>query len=130
MDIRIFRKKDGGIVQLIDKEKIVEWPIELPLKFVEDIKSKLKSYRDEKVEEEIALYLDDILNSIAIPNIKEIFESGDQETVNSVLTSFEELSESNAGAVKPITSLLKSLTKNNNKKVIESAQRILTNLEV
>lgn len=130
MDIRIFRKEDGGIVQLIDKEKIIEWPIELPLKFVEDVRNKLKSYRDEKVEEEIALYLDDILNSIAIPNVKEIFESGNQESINSLLTSFEELSETNAGAVKPIISLLASLTKNNNKKVVESAQRILTNLEV
>ncbi|MFX1480764.1 MAG: hypothetical protein ACFFCI_21975 [Promethearchaeota archaeon] len=130
MDIRIFRKKDGGIVQLIDKEKIMEWPIELPLKFVEDVRNKLKSYRDEKVEEQIALYLDDILNSIAIPNVKEIFESGNQESINSLLTSFEELSETNAGAVKPIISLLEGLTKNNNKKVVESAQRILTNLEV
>ena len=107
----------------------MEWPIELPLKFVEDIRSKLKSYRDVKVEGEISTYLDDILTTIAIPNVKEIFESGDQETLSSILTSFEELSETNADAVKPITSLLENLSKNDNKKIVGTVQRILNNLE-
>ena len=74
MDIRIFHKKDGGVVQLIDKDKIIYWPIEFPLKFVEDVRSKLKSYRDAKVEGEISSYLDDILTNLAIPRIKEAFE--------------------------------------------------------
>jgi hypothetical protein len=129
LDIRIFRKTDDGIVQLIDKDKIMEWPIELPLKFVEDVRSKLKSYRDVKVQEEISKYLDEILTTLAIPNIKEAFESGSQETIFSILSSFEDLSETNAGAVKPIASLLENLTKNNNKKVAGSARKILNNLE-
>lgn len=129
MDIRIFRKKDGGIVQLIDKEKIREWPIEFPLKFIEDIRSKLKSYRDEKVQGEISKYLDEILTTLAVPNIKEIFESGSQETISSILSTFENLSETNAGALKPIASLLENLTKNNNKIVAQRAQQILKNLE-
>lgn len=129
MDIRIFRKKDGGIVQIVDKEKIMEWPIEFPLKFVEDIRSKLKSYRDTKVQDEISKYLDEILTTIAIPNIKEALESGTSENISSMLTSFEELSETNADALKPITSLLENLTRNNNKSVAGSAQRILDNIE-
>jgi hypothetical protein len=129
LDIRIFRKKDGGIVQLIDMEKINEWPIEFPLKFVEDIRSKLKSYRDVKVQDEISKYLDEIMTTIAIPNIKEAFESGTRENISSILVSFEELSETNADAVKPIISLLENLTKNENKNVAGSAQRILNNLE-
>jgi hypothetical protein len=129
LDIRIFRKEDGGIVQLIDKEKINEWPLEFPLKFVEDIRSKLKSYRDKQVQDEISNYLDEILTTIAIPNIKEAFESGSGETLSSILSSFEELSETNSDAVKPIISLLETLTKNTNKSVAESAQRILNNLE-
>lgn len=107
----------------------MEWPIELPLKFVEDVRSKLKSYRDVKVQEEISKYLDEILTTLAIPNIKEAFESGSQETIFSILSSFEDLSETNAGAVKPIASLLENLTKNNNKKVAGSARKILNNLE-
>lgn len=129
MDIRIFRKKDGGIVQLIDKEKINEWPIEFPLKFVEDVRSKLKSYRDINVQDEISKYLDEILTTLAIPNIKEAFESGTRETLSSMLSSFEELSETNAEAIKPIIPLLENLTKNNDKNVAGSAQRILNNIE-
>jgi hypothetical protein len=128
LDIRIFRKKDGGIVQLIDKEKIKEWPIEFPLKFVEDIRSKLRSYRDEKVQAEISKYLDEILTTLAIPKIKEAFENGSQDTVSSILSNFEELSETNAEAIKPIVSLLENLAKTNNKSVAGSAQRILNNL--
>lgn len=130
MVIRIFHKKDGGVVQLIDKEKIADWPIELPLKFVEDVRSKLKSYRDDKVEEEISKYLDEILNSLAIPKIKAIFESGSQDEIIAILTDFEELSEINAGAIKPIQSLLENLTKKTNKKISSSAQKIIENLEV
>jgi hypothetical protein len=129
LDIRIFHKKDGGVVQLIDKEKIAEWPIELPLKFVEDVRSKLKSYRDAKVEEEISKYLDEILDSLAIPKIRNVFESGTQDHINSILIDFEELSEINAEAIKPIQPLLENLAKNPQKKLSASARRILDNLE-
>jgi hypothetical protein len=128
LDIKIFHKKDGGIVQLSDKEKIMDWPIELPLKFVEDVRSKLKSYRDPKVEGEISNYLDDILTNLAIPRIKEVFKDANQDTIISILTSFEELSETNVGAIKPIQSLLENLSKNSNKTIATSAQRILNNL--
>lgn len=128
MDIRIFHKKDGGIVQLIDKEKIQDWPVELPLKFVEDVRSKLKSYRDEKIEEEISNYLDDIIANLAIPKIKETFDNAPKDTVISILSSFEQLSETNVGAIKPIQFLLENLTNNNNKTIAETAKRILNNL--
>jgi hypothetical protein len=129
LDIRIFHKKDGGIVQLIDKEKIQDWPIELPLKFVEDIRNKLKSYRDEKVEGEISNYLDDIITSLAIPKIKETLEDAPKDTVISILSSFEELSETNVGAIKPIQFLLENLTNNSNKTIAEASKRILNNLK-
>ncbi|MFW9940006.1 MAG: hypothetical protein ACFFFT_03125 [Candidatus Thorarchaeota archaeon] len=128
MDIRIFHKKDGGIVQLIDKEKIKDWSVELPLKFVEDVRSKLKSYRDAKVEEEISAYLDDIIINLAIPKIKETIEDASKDTVISILSSFEELSETNLGAIKPIQPLLENLTKNSNKTIAEIAKRIIDNL--
>ncbi|MFX1345443.1 MAG: hypothetical protein ACFFBC_05010 [Promethearchaeota archaeon] len=126
--MRIFHKKDGGIVQLIDKEKIKDWSVELPLKFVEDVRSKLKSYRDAKVEEEISAYLDDIITNLAIPKIKETIEDASKDTVISILSSFEELSETNVGAIKPIQPLLENLTKNSNKTIAEIAKRIIDNL--
>ncbi|HEY0087479.1 MAG TPA: hypothetical protein VGB37_01475, partial [Candidatus Lokiarchaeia archaeon] len=64
MDIRIFKKKDGTIVQLIDKEKMQDWPIELPLIFVEYIRSKLlDSYGD--VKKEVENYLNEITKDVA-----------------------------------------------------------------
>jgi hypothetical protein len=128
LDIKIFHKKDGGIVQLIDKEKIMDWPIELPLKFVEDVRSKLKSYRDPNVEEEISNYLDDILTTLAIPRIKETLENSTKDSIISLLSSFEELSETNIGAIKPIRSIIENLTKNTDKTIVASAKRILNNL--
>ncbi len=113
---------------MIDKEKIQDWPVELPLKFVEDVRSKLKSYRDEKIEEEISNYLDDIIANLAIPKIKETFDNAPKDTVISILSSFEQLSETNVGAIKPIQFLLENLTNNNNKTIAETAKRILNNL--
>ena len=113
---------------MIDKEKIQDWPVELPLKFVEDVRSKLKSYRDEKIEEEISNYLDDIIANLAIPKIKETFDNAPKDTVISILSSFEQLSETNVGAIKPIKFLLENLTNNNNKTIAETAKRILNNL--
>ena len=37
--MKIFYKKDGGIVQLIGKEKMKEWPVELPLIFIEYVRN-------------------------------------------------------------------------------------------
>ncbi|MFX1601236.1 MAG: hypothetical protein ACFFB6_11625, partial [Promethearchaeota archaeon] len=97
MDIKLFYKEDGGIVQLIEMEKIQEWPIEMPFIFVEYIKSnKLRSYRDTKVEAEISKYLDDILNKTALPRVKQIFLGSNHEEIRSTLSIFEELSESNS----------------------------------
>ena len=68
MDIKIFRLKNGGVVQLADKEKMQEWPIELPVLFIEDIKNKQwDSYGSAK--KEVEKYLDEILEEVAIPRL-------------------------------------------------------------
>ncbi|MFX0023127.1 MAG: hypothetical protein ACFE9S_12440 [Candidatus Hermodarchaeota archaeon] len=130
MDIKLFYKENGGIVQLIEMEKIQEWPIELPFIFVEYIKSnKIRSYRDTKVEADIFKYLNEILNNIAIPKIKQIFEKSDQDEILSTLSIFEELSETNSRAVIPIRNLLENLTKQTNKNITSQAQKILANIQ-
>jgi hypothetical protein len=128
--MKLFYKENGGVIQLIELEKIKEWPIELPFIFVEYIRNnKLRTYRDAKVEEEISKYLEEILNKTAIPKIKEIFEGTNQEEILSILSIFEELSETNSRAVVPIRSLLENLTKQTNKKVASQSQKILVNIQ-
>lgn len=130
MDIKLFYKDDGGVIQLIELEKINEWPIEMPFIFVEYIKSnKLRSYRDPKIEAEISQYLNEILNKTAIPKVKQIFEGSNQEEILSILSIFEELSETNTRAVIPIQNLLENLTKQTNKTIASQAQKILANIK-
>lgn len=102
----------------------------MPLIFIEYIKSnKIRSYRDTKVEAEISQYLDEILNQTAIPKIKQIFESSNQEEILSTLSIFEELSETNNRAIIPILNLLENLTKKTNKTIATQAQKILSNIK-
>ena len=130
MDIKLFHKDDGGVIQLIELEKIKEWSIEMPFIFVEYIKSnKLRSYRDPKVEAEVLQYLNQILNKTAIPKVKQIFEGSNQEEILSILTIFEELSETNMRAVIPIRNLLENLTKQNSKTIVSQTRKILANIK-
>lgn len=129
MDIKLFYKDDGGVIQLIELEKIKDWSIEMPFIFVEYIRSnKLRSYRDPKVEAEISQYLNEILNKTAIPKVKQIFGESNQEEILSILSIFEELSETNTRAVTPIQNLLENLTKQTNKTIVSQARKILTNI--
>jgi hypothetical protein len=130
LDIKIFHKKDGGIIQLVEIEKIKDWPIEMPFIFVEFIRSnKLRTYRDPEVEKKISQYLDKILNDIAIPNIQKILDDANTEEILSTFSVFEELSEMNNRAVLPIQQLLEKLTKNINKNIASQAQKILSNIK-
>lgn len=78
--MRIFEKKDGGIIQLIDKEKMNDWPIELPLLFIEYIRSKqLDSYGD--IKKQIEAYLDEIMEDVAIPRLISVLEGENEEEI-------------------------------------------------
>lgn len=128
--MKIFYKKNGGVIQLIEEEKIQNWSIELPFIFVEYIRSnKLRSYRDDKVQNDISEYLDEILTSIAIPKLKKIFDNNNQNEIISILEKFEELSESNNKAANHISPFLPNLLKNSNKNIVKKVQNISQNLK-
>lgn len=128
--MKLFYKDDGGVIQLIELEKIQEWSIEMPFIFVEYIRSnKLRSYRDAKAEADISKYLNEILNKTAIPKIKQILEGSNQGEILSTLSIFEELSETNSRAVMPIQNLLENLTKQTDKKISSQARKILVNIK-
>ena len=120
--MRIFHKKDGGIVQLVDKNKIKEWPVELPLIFIEYIrKEKLGSYKDKQVEKEIEIYLDEILTEIAIPRMISVLDGEDETEIKTVLERIDELAKKKIDLVKPIKSYIEKLDNKSNKKDINKA---------
>ncbi len=126
MDIKVFRLKDGGVVQLADKEKMQEWPIELPLLFIEYIKSKqLDSYGSAK--REVEKYLDEILKEVAIPRLISVLKGVDNEEIILALTRIEEISRKNAEMAKPIRRYLEELLKRNNKQIVKLAKKISDN---
>ena len=126
MDIRIFKKKDGGVVQLIDKEDMKEWPIELPLLFIEYIRNKqLDSYGSAK--KEVEKYLDEIMGDVAIPRLVSVLEGDDKEKIILALTRIEEISRKDVDIAKPIKKYLTDLLKKNNKQIVKLAQAISKN---
>ena len=130
MDIRIFHKKDGGIVQLVDKEIMQDWPVELPLIFIEYIREKqLESYNDSKVEKEVSNYLQEILKDVAVPRLISVLEGNNAEETISALERIEELSKKNIEMTKPIKPYLNILSKNTNKRIGKLARNISDNFQ-
>ncbi|MHA1327823.1 MAG: hypothetical protein ACTSRH_10935 [Promethearchaeota archaeon] len=87
--IKRFYKKDGGVVQLIDKEKMKNWPIELPLIFIEYVRNNLiKTYNDPKVQKEVEKYLNEILEDIAIPRLINVLK---EDISDEILTALERI---------------------------------------
>ncbi|MFX1257628.1 MAG: hypothetical protein ACFFAN_07210 [Promethearchaeota archaeon] len=126
--MRIFRKKDGGVVQLIDKEKMQEWPVELPLIFIEYIREKqLDKYEDATIKKEISTYLDEILKDVAIPRLIYVLEGNNNEEIISSLERIEEISKKNIDMARPIQPYLKNLLISKNNKIVKLAQTISNN---
>jgi hypothetical protein len=116
--MRVFQKKDGSIVQIIDKEKMEDWPIELPLIFIEYVRNnQLKSYDDNKLKKEVENYLDEILNDIAIPRLINLLDGDNQAKIIEALTRLEELSKKNIEQMEPIKPYLSKLENLKNKEI-------------
>jgi len=124
--MRVFQKKDGGLIQLVDKETMQEWPIELPLIFIEYIRSnQLEDYGAAK--KEVEAYLDEILKDVAIPRLIGVLEGDDDEKIVLALTRIEEISKKNVEMARPIKAYLENLKNNKNKTITELANSIEEN---
>ncbi len=124
--MRIFKKKDGGVVQLIDKEEMNEWPIELPLIFIEYIRTKqLDNYGSAK--KDVEAYLDEIMTEVAIPRLVSVLEGDDSENIILALTRIEEISKKDIEMAKPIRKYLNYLLEKNDKEIVKLAQAITKN---
>ena len=130
MDLKIFYKADGGIIQLIDKERMEEWPIELPLIFVEFIRTKkLDSYGDSKVKKEIENYLDEITKEVAIPRLISVLEGENEEEIILSLSRIEELSNKDIEVVSPIKVYLENLITRKNEQISNLTNKISENFQ-
>ena len=128
--MRIFLKKEGGAIQLIDKEKMQEWPVELPLIFIEYIRNnQLKNYDDAKVQVEVEKYLDEILEDVAIPRLINVLEGDDMEEIILALTRIEEISKKKIEMVKPIKPYLEKLSEMKNTTIVKLTQGISSNFQ-
>jgi hypothetical protein len=124
--MRVFNKKDGGIVQLVDKADMEEWPIELPLIFIEYIRNnKLETYEDPKVKKEIEAYLDEILSDVAIPRMINVLDGENKDEIVPVLERIDDLAKKKIDLVKPMKSYVEKLENNKNKEVNKLSSSIL-----
>jgi len=123
-------KKNGGAVQLIDIEKMLEWPVELPLIFIEYIRNnKLKTYEDTKVQKEVELYLNEIMENVAIPRLISVLEGDNPEEIILALTRIEEISKKKIEMIKPIQTYLEKLLTMKNKEIVKLVQTINNNFQ-
>ncbi|MFO8018607.1 MAG: hypothetical protein R6U96_08230 [Promethearchaeia archaeon] len=126
--MKTFHKNDGGIVQLIGKEKMKSWPIELPMIFIEYIRSnKLDSYED--VKKEVEAYLDEILEDVAIPRLIEVLEGEDNEEIFGALERIKNIADEDLDMTRPIKPYLEDLKENKNKKIQDLSKDILNLFE-
>lgn len=111
------------IIQLIDKDKMQNWPIELPLIFIEYIRSnQLDTYGSAK--KEIEKYLDEVMKDVAVPRLISVLEGNEDEEIISALERIEELSKKNIEMTTPIKPYLNNLIDSNNKKIENLAKNI------
>ena len=126
--MKIFHKKDGGIIQLVDKKNMEEWSAELPLIFIEYIREKqLDKYNDASVKKEISAYLDEILKDVAIPRLISVLEGDNEEETISALERIQEISKKNVDMARPIKPYLDNLSKSKNTNIAKIAQEISNN---
>ena len=114
------------MIQLADKETMKEWPIELPLLFIEYIRTKqLDSYGSAK--KDVENYLNELMKDVAIPRLISVLKGEDDEEIVLALTRIEEISRKDAELAKPINKYLEELLNKENTKIVKLSQTISNN---
>jgi hypothetical protein len=101
MSMKVFHLSDNRIVQIASKEKMQKWVGEQPLVYINYIQdSQLRTYGSKKNQKDIAVYLDEAMEEIAIPKLIEALESPNYDVVIDILTRIEELSRKQPDLIK------------------------------
>ena len=119
--MKVFRTNDARILQLADKERIETWDAEMPLLFIGDIRdNQLPIYKkiySKQLVNKIVEYLDDILETVAIPKLINALTSKDSEVRLQVAENIMKLSEGNPDQLKIALPHIEKATKDPNKNV-------------
>ncbi len=133
LNMKVFRLDDGRILQLADKKKMEEWDAEMPLLFIGDTRDKqlplYKKAYPKKVVQEIEAYLDDILETVAIPKLIGALTSDNLETRLNVAENIARLSESNPDQLKIALPHVEKAITDPNKQIQKLMKRTLKNYE-
>lgn len=122
--MRTFRRKDGGVIQLIDKKKMNDWPVELPLIYIEYIRSeRMETYGD--AQKEVSNYLDDVLKDVAVPRLIEVLEGDNVEEILDALERIDKIANQNLDMARPIKPYLEDLVESKNEEIRDRAEDIL-----
>ncbi|MHA1583673.1 MAG: hypothetical protein ACTSVU_05000 [Promethearchaeota archaeon] len=132
--MKIFRSNDGRILQLAEKEQMEKWDAEMPLIFIGALREKrLPEYRkmySKSLVKEIEVYIDDILQHVAIPKLISALSSNNLESRLKVSENILTLSESNPDQLKiALTHLEEAIQKETNKKILKTLQKARKNYD-
>ena len=132
--MKVFRTTDGRIVQMADKIMIEGWEAEMPLLFIGFIKEKrLPIYRKEypkSLVKAVEVYLDEVLENVAIPKLISALSSKDKEELLSVAENIVKISESNPDQLKiALPHLEKTVTTNSNKNIVKLLEKAVKNYQ-
>jgi glutamyl-tRNA reductase len=128
--MRVFKKPDGGFVQILGKERIKKWNAELPLLFIGYMRDNiLPKYEDPRVRKAIEDYANEIMEEIAVPKLVEVLKGTDQAARVKTSQSLEEISKKKPDMVKVAAQYVNQLVNDTNKDVAKSAQNILKNID-
>ena len=96
--MKVFRTKDGRILQLADLEKIRSWAPEMPLIFIGQVRdNRIPKYKEQyspALVKEIEDYLAVILKDVAIPKLIGALQSKNDEERLTIAKNFEQISKS------------------------------------
>lgn len=99
------------------------WPIELPLIFIEYIRSnQLDTYGSAK--KEVENYLDEVMKDVAVPRLISVLEGNEDDEIISALERIEELAKKNIEMTTPIKPYLINLVDSKNKEIGNLAKNI------
>lgn len=136
----IFNMSKNRILQLINKKKLEKWTEDLPLKYIMKIRSNtLPKYRTESDIKIITGYIDEVLNEIVIPKIKEtlskfnidnkeISDEEEQKLVE-ILTRIDNFGKDYPIFVKKVIVDLKRISTAKSKDISSLAKRIAKDYE-
>ncbi|HMF30350.1 MAG TPA: hypothetical protein VKK79_02980 [Candidatus Lokiarchaeia archaeon] len=130
--MKIFRKPDGGIIQIVGKERIQKWDAEQPLLFIGWVRDNILSkYDDPRVKKAIEEYLNEITEEVAIPKLVNTLKSGPVEARVKTAQRLEEISKGPGGPdlVKTALEYVKELAQDEVPEVAKAASNVLKNVD-